>query len=357
MHMQDIIPPISRELLKQELTQDKFLRYTNFGNRLVYVVTAHDAPNIMQEVGRLREEAFRSGGGGTGKSADIDEFDIMPDPYKQLVVWDPAEEEIIGGYRFIEGNRVKFSADGKPLLSTTEIFHFSDFFLKEYLPKTIELGRSFVQPKYQSARRGIFSLDNLWDGLGGLVTINRSWMQYFFGKVTMYTSYNKEARDTLLYYVNHYHHDPENLVIPIDPIRPVTPKERLDRFFNGLNLEEAYKVANKRIRELGEKKAIHYFHAKDTQIMESVVRKNGVLDTKSFTEAGERSWIFRTLGYGHGEDLWKQIFSLLKIMGYDDSISIEHEDGLMSPKEGLEKAIRLVKESIIRESNTNMWWA
>lgn len=121
-------------------------------------------------------------------------------------------------------------------------------------------------------------------------------------------------------------------------------------FWQGMDILEV-------IRELGEKKAIHYFHAKDTQIMESVVRKNGVLDTKSFTEAGERSWIFRTLGYGHGEDLWKQIFSLLKIMGYDDSISIEHEDGLMSPKEGLEKAIKLVKESIIRESNTNMWWA
>ena len=250
--MQDIIPPISRELLKQELTEDKFLRYTNFGNRLVYVVTAHDAPNVMQELGRLREEAFRSGGGGTGKSADIDEFDTMPDPYKQLVVWDPAEEEIVGGYRFIEGNRVKFSADGKPLLSTTEIFRFSDQFIKEYLPKTIELGRSFVQPKYQSARRGVFSLDNLWDGLGGLVTINKSWMQYFFGKVTMYTSYNKEARDTLLYYVNHYHLDPEDLVIPIDPIQPVTPKAQLDGLFSGLDMEEAYKVANKRIRELGE---------------------------------------------------------------------------------------------------------
>lgn len=250
--MQDIIPPISRELLKQELTEDKFLRYTNFGNRLVYVVTAHDAPNVMQELGRLREEAFRSGGGGTGKSADIDEFDTMPDPYKQLVVWDPAEEEIVGGYRFIEGNRVKFSADGKPLLSTTEIFRFSDRFIKEYLPKTIELGRSFVQPKYQSARRGVFSLDNLWDGLGGLVTINKSWMQYFFGKVTMYTSYNKEARDTLLYYVNRYHHDPEDLVIPIDPIQPVTPKAQLDGLFSGLDMEEAYKVANKRIRELGE---------------------------------------------------------------------------------------------------------
>lgn len=252
LHMQDIIPPISRELLKQELTEDKFLRYTNFGNRLVYVVTAHDAPNVMQELGRLREEAFRSGGGGTGKSADIDEFDTMPDPYKQLVVWDPAEEEIVGGYRFIEGNRVKFSADGKPLLSTTEIFRFSDQFIQEYLPKTIELGRSFVQPKYQSARRGVFSLDNLWDGLGGLVTINKSWMQYFFGKVTMYTSYNKEARDTLLYYVNHYHHDPEDLVIPIDPIQPVTPKAQLDGLFSGLDMEEAYKVANKRIRELGE---------------------------------------------------------------------------------------------------------
>lgn len=252
MYMQAIIPPVERHLIEQELTPDKFLRYTNFGDRLIYVVTAHNAPNTMRELGRIREEAFRSGGGGTGKELDIDEFDTMPDPYKQLVVWDPEDREIVGAYRFIEGNRVKFDAKGAPLLSTTEIFTFSDRFLKEYLPKTIELGRSFVQLKYQSSRNGVFSLDNLWDGLGGLVTINKSWMRYFFGKVTMYTSFNKEARDTLLYYVSKYHKDPERLVLPINPIKQETPEEKLQALFKDLSLEDAYKVAAKRIRELGE---------------------------------------------------------------------------------------------------------
>ena len=250
--MQPIIPPVERPLIEQELTQDKFLRYTNFGDRMIYVITAHDSPNIMREVGRLREEAFRQGGGGTGKETDIDEFDTMPDPYKQLLVWDPQDREIVGGYRFIEGNRVHFATDGTPLLSTTEIFRFTDKFIKEYLPQTIELGRSFVQIKYQSSRNGVFSLDNLWDGLGGLVTVNKDWMRYFFGKVTMYPSFNKEARDTLLYYVSSYHKDPDHLLQPLNPLQAVTPLEKLQALFNGLDLEEAYKAASKRIRELGE---------------------------------------------------------------------------------------------------------
>ncbi|MBD5392051.1 GNAT family N-acetyltransferase [bacterium] len=250
--MQPIIPPVERPLIEQELTQDKFLRYTNFGDRMIYVITAHDSPNIMREVGRLREEAFRQGGGGTGKETDIDEFDTMPDPYKQLLVWDPQDREIVGGYRFIEGNRVRFDTDGTPLLSTTEIFRFTDKFIKEYLPQTIELGRSFVQIKYQSSRNGVFSLDNLWDGLGGLVTVNKDWMRYFFGKVTMYPSFNKEARDTLLYYVSSYHKDPDHLLQPLNPLQAVTPLEKLQALFNGLDLEEAYKAASKRIRELGE---------------------------------------------------------------------------------------------------------
>ena len=250
--MQPIIPPVERPLIEQELTQDKFLRYTNFGDRMIYVITAHDSPNIMREVGRLREEAFRQGGGGTGKETDIDEFDTMPDPYKQLLVWDPQDREIVGGYRFIEGNRVHFATDGTPLLSTTEIFRFTDKFIKEYLPQTIELGRSFVQIKYQSSRNGVFSLDNLWDGLGGLVTVNKDWMRYFFGKVTMYPSFNKEARDTLLYYVSSYHTDPDHRLQPLNPLQAVTPLEKLQALFNGLDLEEAYKAASKRIRELGE---------------------------------------------------------------------------------------------------------
>lgn len=250
--MQTIIPPVEREFLKKELTEEKFLRYTNFGNRSVYVVTAHNAPHVMRELGRLREEAFRLGGGGTGKECDIDEFDTMPNPYKQLLVWDPQDEEIIGGYRFIEGRHVDFDHTGAPLLSTTEIFRFSDRFIKEYLPYTIELGRSFVQPKYQSSRKGIFSLDNLWDGLGGLVTENSSWMKYFFGKVTMYPSFNREARDILLYYLEKYHHDPDELVIAIDPLKRETPVEKLESLYQGLDMEDAYKAAGKRIRELKE---------------------------------------------------------------------------------------------------------
>lgn len=121
-------------------------------------------------------------------------------------------------------------------------------------------------------------------------------------------------------------------------------------FWQGMDILEV-------IRILGKAKAIHYFHAKDTQLLESNMRKNGVLDTKSFTDMPNRSWMFRTLGYGHDAGLWKQIFSALFVAGYNDSISIEHEDGLMAPKEGLEKAIKLVQDSIIRQGNTNMWWA
>lgn len=250
--MEPIISPVAREKLKDELTPERFLRYTNYGDRMVFITTAHDSPSVMQELGRLREETFRMAGGGTGKSVDIDEFDTMPNPYKQLVVWDPVDEEIVGSYRFIEGNRVSFDATGAPLLSTTEIFKISPRFVKEFLPYTIELGRSFVQPKYQSSHSGIFSLDNLWDGLGALVKLNESWMKYFFGKVTMYTSFNPEARDTLLYYVSKYYKDADNLVIPIKPIVPVTPTEKLEALYKGMDLEEAYRTAGKRIRELGE---------------------------------------------------------------------------------------------------------
>ncbi|MEG1497854.1 MAG: GNAT family N-acetyltransferase [Bacteroidales bacterium] len=249
--MQEIIAPVPRNLLKKELTKERFLRNTNYGERQVYIITAHDSPHSMQEIGRLREFTFREAGGGRGESVDIDEFDTMNNPYKQLLVWDPKDEQIVGGYRFLEGPQVQITANGMPLLSTTEIFSFSDRFLKDYLPKTIELGRSFIQPSYQSSRKGIFSLDNLWDGLGGLVNLYPK-NEYFFGKVTMYTSFQKEARDTLLYFVKKYHQDHDLLIVPIEPLKLITPEEKLEKLFQGLSLEDAFKVAIKRIRELGE---------------------------------------------------------------------------------------------------------
>lgn len=251
--MENIITPIDRAVLKAELTPDKCLRKTNYGNREIYSVTCHDAPNVVQEIGRLREVSFREAGGGTGKAVDLDEFDLCEVPYRQLVVWDKDEEEIVGGYRYLEGSIIPV-INGIPQIATSELFHFSPKFIKDYLPKTIELGRSFIQPNYQSAtdlRKGMFSLDNLWDGLGALVVHNPD-VDYFFGKVTMYTTYNVTARDYLLRFMNLYFNDAEKLVTPIEAVHPETDLNEIDSYFQGLSLEEAFKATNKKVRELGE---------------------------------------------------------------------------------------------------------
>jgi hypothetical protein len=249
--MEKIINPIGKHLIKKELNPDRFLRKTNFGRNLLYIVTAQNSPNVMLEIGRLREIAFRNGGAGTGKNVDIDEFDTMENPYKQLVVWDPEDEEILGGYRFIEGYNVKFCDEGQPLLSSAEIFKFTDKFLHDYLPKTIELGRSFVQPAYQSSKKVKYSLDNLWDGLGALITRNPD-IHYFFGKVTMYQHFNKKARDIILYFVQKYFPDKEGIVFPSERLQFETPVEELEKMYNGFSLKDAYKLMSKTVRNLGE---------------------------------------------------------------------------------------------------------
>jgi hypothetical protein len=171
----DIIPPVNTELLLKELTEDKFIRKTNNGGNLLYVFSAHDSPNLLREVGRLREEAFRHASGGTGSDMDIDDFDTCENCYKQLIVWDPDANQILGGYRFKICDENTVDEHGNVQLSTAELFHFSDEFKHTYLPYMIELGRSFVQPSYQSTsrfRKGLYALDNLWDGLGAIIVDN-----------------------------------------------------------------------------------------------------------------------------------------------------------------------------------------
>ena len=188
-----IIDPIPQDLIEAELTEQRFLRDTNKGNNKIYIIDAHNAPNTMREIGRLREVAFRSAGGGSGKECDIDEFDIMEPPCRQLIVWDPDSKLILGGYRFICGRDIRYDDNGKPRIATSHMFNFSERFLKDYLPYTLELGRSFVRPEYQSSRAGakaIYALDNLWDGLGSLTVIYPE-IKYLFGKVTMYPSYTE----------------------------------------------------------------------------------------------------------------------------------------------------------------------
>lgn len=214
--MEEIIAPISKEILKSELTEDKRLRFTNKSNNEIYIITHQDSPNVMREIGRLREIAFRAAGGGTGLPLDIDEYDTMENPYKQLIVWNPEAEEILGGYRYLLGTDVQFDEKGKPILATSHMFNFSDKFIKEYLPTTIELGRSFVTLEYQSTRagsKGLFALDNLWDGLGALTVVMPN-VKYFFGKVTMYPSYNRKGRDMILHFLNKHFEDKDGLITP-----------------------------------------------------------------------------------------------------------------------------------------------
>ena len=252
--MDDIIPKIDREVLKSELTADKLFRKTNRAGNEIYLFTVHNAPNLMLEVGRLREIAFRYYGGGTGKSADIDEFDTMETPYRQLIVWDPQREEILGGYRFRCGTEITFGPNGQPdNIATCELFHFSQPFLDEYLPKMVELGRSFVSLDYQSSKfgpKGLFALDNLWDGLGALSVIDRDF-RYFFGKVTMYNTYNTDARNMILYFLDKYFKDKDNLITPIHSLVTDTDYGKMEKLFNKNIYADDYKILNQEVRNFG----------------------------------------------------------------------------------------------------------
>jgi hypothetical protein len=252
--MKPVIPPVPRYKLEAELTKELFVRNTNKGQNKIYDFSASESPNLMLEVGRLRELTFRTAGGGTGKGVDIDEFDENRIPYRQLIVWDPAEKEILGGYRYIVGNKLKPDQEDISLLATTELFNFTKKFIEEYLPYTIELGRSFVQPHYQSSKVGsksLFALDNLWDGLGSLI-VNNPEMKYFFGKVTMYTAFNQEARDIIRIFMDVYFSDPQKLVYPIEPVKSKIDEIAAREMFSGNNFNEDYKILSKKVRELGE---------------------------------------------------------------------------------------------------------
>ena len=251
--MKNIIEPVSKEALLDELTHDRYVRKTNNGNNKIYVITAHNSPNVMREIGRLREVTFRHAGGGTGKEMDIDEFDTSQHPYQQLLVWNEEDKEIVGAYRYILCKDAEF-IDGKVNLATTELFNFSDKFNKEFLPYTIELGRSFIQPLYQPSegkRKGIFSLDNLWDGLGAIV-IDYPSQKHFYGKVTMYTDFNITARDYILSFMQYYFPDKDQLVRPIHSVSIETDVSAFLSEIKGLAYKDGYTILNKHVRALGE---------------------------------------------------------------------------------------------------------
>lgn len=251
--MRPVIDKTDPALIEAELTPERMLRRSNKGDNEIYVVDAFNAPNTMREIGRLREIAFRDAGGGTGLECDIDEFDTMkPVPCRQMIVWNPATREIIGGYRFILGEDISFK-DGVPNIATSHMFRFSPEFLRDYLPHTIELGRSFVVLNYQntgSRPNSIYALDNLWDGLGALTVVYPQ-INYLFGKVTMYPDYGEECRDMLLFFLKKHFSDPDRLVEPIDPLKTNPDIARLSSVFNGTCFKEDYRILNHNVREHG----------------------------------------------------------------------------------------------------------
>jgi hypothetical protein len=248
--METIIPAIDKAVLISELSKERFLRKSNFGKSELYLVNHENAPNVLREIGRLRELTFREAGGGTGKDCDIDKYDTADVSYTQLIVWDPEDQEIIGGYRYICGKDVMH--DYKNLLATTQLFDFSDEFIRDYLPHTIELGRSFVQPRYQfqnNRKKGLFALDNLWDGLGALIVRNPE-MKFFFGKITMYKHFNIEARNMILTFLHLYFPNKNQLMMAKNPI--FTPSVDDLAPFDGDNYQKDYAMLSQKVRALGE---------------------------------------------------------------------------------------------------------
>ncbi|MDR2853853.1 MAG: GNAT family N-acetyltransferase [Prevotellaceae bacterium] len=246
-----VIPPIDPKSLKKELTKSHFLRPTNKAHNEIYIVDSATAPHVMAEIGRLRELSFRSWGGGSGNQLDTDEYDYLQKPYQQLIVWNPDDNEIVGAYRFLAGADAEFDENGQPHLTMGHLFKFSQRFIQEYLPYTVELGRAFVQPKYQSSAMGmksLFALDNLWDGLGALIHEIKD-AKYFVGKVTIYQNYSLLSRNLIFAYLRRYCPDPDQLITPNKPT-PISEEHRrvANALFRNKNAADGYKALQKAVR-------------------------------------------------------------------------------------------------------------
>ncbi len=256
--MKQIIPPVDTAILLAEL-EGHLLRPSNKAGNLIYDITAHECPNVMREIARLREISYRAGGGATGNEMDIDDMDTMAHPYHQLLVWDPEHQQIVGGYRYLLGSEAEIR-DGQPYITSAHLFRYSDTFIRDYLPYTIEFGRAFVQPMYQQREMGIkalFALDNIWDGIGAVMADHPE-LRWMIGKVTIYPDYNHMARELIYTYLERYHRGPKGLFEPYHPFHAsLIPEEAAQLLeltahtFEGDDAQANYHALQRAVREQG----------------------------------------------------------------------------------------------------------
>ena len=242
-NFEDIIKPLSREVLNSELKSAYYLRPTRIGNNEIYIFSAKECPNLMQEVGRLREITFRDVGAGFGTKVDIDHYDTEEYPCRQLIVWDPVNKEIIGGYRF----NIFYDLKNKELkdipLLNKSLYEVSDNFLLDYVPYLVELSRAFIQPMYQPknvGRKAAFSLDNIWDGLGALV-VKYPFLKYYFGRLTFFSSYNSTVRDSIFYFFQKHLRGEVSLLKAKEPLSMQTKDSYLKKMIKSSDENEDYK--------------------------------------------------------------------------------------------------------------------
>jgi len=251
--MEKIIDPIPLELLKAELTPEKKLRNTNKGGNEIYDITYANSPNLMKELGRLREVTFRASGCGTGNSVDIDEYDVLPE-YHQLIVWDPEAEAIIGSYRYMIGSEARFKEDGQPYIICSHLYEFSDEFIEHYLPHTMELSRAFVTLDYQSSKAGakaIYALDNLWDGIAA-VMLSHTRLLFLMGKMTIVQSYDDACRELILRFLRKHFPDKDGLAHPYKPVKETLDPRIGDLILNEEDTRKDFRNLKAAVRSLGE---------------------------------------------------------------------------------------------------------
>ncbi|QOG12400.1 lysophospholipid acyltransferase family protein [Arcobacter sp. FWKO B] len=235
-----IAHPQSRQAILEELQSSQVLGSTSDGKK-IYLYSYKDDSTILKEIGRLRELSFRKVGEGVNKKRDTDKYDKY---YSHIILWDEKELEIVGSYRIGNSNHI-MSLYGEDGFYTSSLFNYNSGFAN-YLQDSIELGRSFVQPKYWGTR----ALDYLWYGIGAYLKNHRN-IKYMFGAVSLSSTYPSIAKDLIINYYSNYFKDSNNLVTPKNPYQYSNNLNEVNYLFGYNDKKLDFKILKSALNDVG----------------------------------------------------------------------------------------------------------